>query len=104
MWLPIKPVSRSTRRAAPSRATTARAWVSKRALVLIAALLVTWPANLLAQPADVERQLRVFAPQTTYVVPIVEHDGTLYVGLFEVLEPLGRVESHFDQPKWKLKF
>ena len=72
--------------------------------MLIAALLVTWLANLLAQPTESERQLRIFASQTTYVVPIVEHNGTSYVGLFEVLEPLGRVESHSDKQKWKLKF
>ena len=72
--------------------------------MLIAALLVTWLANLLAQPTESERQLRIFASQTTYVVPIVEHNGTPYVGLFEVLEPLGRVESHSDKQKWKLKF
>jgi N-acetylmuramoyl-L-alanine amidase len=75
-----------------------------RALVLIAALLVTWLANSLAPPAESERQLRVFVPQTTYVVPIVEHNGTPYVGLFEVLEPLGRVESRSEKQKWKLKF
>jgi N-acetylmuramoyl-L-alanine amidase len=82
----------------------ARAGNRKRALVLIAALLVTWLPRLLAQPADAERQLRVFAQRTTYVVPIVEHNGTPYVGLFEVLEPLGRVESRSDRQKWKLKF
>ena len=48
--------------------------------------------------------MRVFAPQTNYVVPIVEHNGTPYVGLFELLEPLGRVESRFEKQKWKLKF
>ncbi len=98
MWLPIRPVSRKVSDEVAGRSKTR--W---RALVLIAALLVTWPVNLLAQ-ADAERQLRVFAPQTTYVVPIVEHNGTPYVGLFEVLEPLGRVESHADKQKWKLKF
>ena len=60
--------------------------------------------QLPAQPAEAESQLRVFAPQTTYVVPLVEHNGVPYVGLFEVLEPLGRVESRVDQQKWKLKF
>jgi N-acetylmuramoyl-L-alanine amidase len=80
----------------------------KRALGLIlavmAVLLVAWPANLVAQSTDSDRQLRVYAPQITYAVPIVEHNETPYVGLFELLEPLGHVESHFDQQKWKLKF
>ena len=74
-----------------------------RALVLAAALVVLL-TGLRAQQADGERQLRVFAPQTTYVVPLVEHNGVPYVGLFEVLEPLGRVESRADQQKWRLKF
>ncbi len=74
-----------------------------RALVLVAALVVLL-TSLRAQQADGERQLRVFAPQTNYVVPLVEHNGVPYVGLFEVLEPLGRVESRADQQKWRLKF
>jgi N-acetylmuramoyl-L-alanine amidase len=75
-----------------------------RALVLVVVLFAAWLVKLPAQSADTEKQLRVFAPQTTYVVPIVEHNGVQYVGLFEVLEPLGRVESHADQRKWRLKF
>ncbi len=80
----------------PGGGATPGTW--KRTMLLTAALLVLCVVNLLAQP-EAERQLRVFAPQTTYVVPIVEHDGTPYAGLFEVLEPLGRVESHSDQTK-----
>ena len=76
----------------------------RRALVLTVALLATSIVKLPAQPAEAQSQLRVFAPQTTYVVPVVEHNGVPYVGLFEVLEPLGRVESHVEQQRWKLKF
>jgi N-acetylmuramoyl-L-alanine amidase len=117
MWLPIRSVSRKTSDvaaghsgvpraglSAPTRTTTTRSGTLWRVLVLIAALLAMCPANLLSQSTEPERQLRVFAPQTNYVVPIVEHNGAPYVGLFELLEPLGRVESHFDQQKWKLKF
>ena len=75
-----------------------------RALVLTLALLAASIVKLPAQSAEAENQLRVFASQTTYVVPLVEHNGVPYVGLFEVLEPLGRVESHVDRQRWKLKF
>jgi len=83
---------------------TIKAKFCRRALVLAVALLAVWMAKLPAQLADAEGQLRVFAPQTTYVVPTVQHNGVQYVGLLEVLEPLGRVESHADQQKWTLRF
>ena len=97
-----------TRRAhgllAPIVILIANSRLRRRALVLTLALLATSVVKLPAQPSEAENQLRVFAPQTTYVVPLVEHNGVPYVGLFEVLEPLGRVESHVDQQRWKLKF
>lgn len=72
------------------------------ALALLVLLLLI-PAVLGAQSGS-ERELRVFAPQTTYVVPVFEHNGTPYVGLFEILEPLGRVESRIEKQRWKLTF
>ena len=56
---------------------------------MLTSALLDSVVKLPAQPTEAESQLRVFAPQTTYVVPLVEHNGVPYVGLFEVLEPLG---------------
>ncbi len=74
-----------------------------RRVILILGLLLLASCLLWAQSGS-DRELRVFAPQTTYVVPVFEHNGASYVGLFEILEPLGRVESRIDNGKWKLTF
>lgn len=51
-----------------------------------------------------QRNLSVYAPRTYYQVSIVSHDGKDYVGLIDLLEPIGGVESRADGKKWKLRF
>jgi N-acetylmuramoyl-L-alanine amidase len=69
-------------------------------LVLLASGLI----RVVEAQSGSERELHVFSSVTTYVVPVIEHNGTAYVGLFELLEPLGRVESRIDKDRWKLTF
>ena len=79
---------------------------AKTAIRLVSATLLTLLlafSGVLAQSPS-EKQLRVFAPRMTYTVPLVDHNGMLYVGLLELLEPLGRVESHVDKQTWNMKF
>ena len=54
-----------------------------------------------AQPPD---QLTVYSPQTTYSVAMLDIQGHPYVGLIELLEPLGSVEGRVDGKKYKLRF
>lgn len=42
------------------------------------------------------RRLSVYAPQTNYQVDLLTRDGVDYVGLTDVLEPLGRVETRVE--------
>jgi len=49
-------------------------------------------------------QLSVYSPQTFYTVPLLNLNGQPYVGLAELLEPLGSVEVKPDGKKYKLKF
>ncbi len=49
-------------------------------------------------------QLSVYSPQTFYSVPLLNLNGQLYVGLVELLEPLGNVDARADGKKYKLKF
>jgi N-acetylmuramoyl-L-alanine amidase len=49
-------------------------------------------------------QLAVFSAQSSYSVPIINANGQQYVGLVELLEPLGNVEARPDGKKYKLKF
>jgi len=60
---------------------------------------------LLAAAAPVEeKQLAVFAPLTSYTLPVVERAGHEYVGLLELLEPLGRVSSELAGKRWRIRY
>jgi N-acetylmuramoyl-L-alanine amidase len=50
------------------------------------------------------RRVAVYAPQTNYQMDILVRDGVDYVGITDLLEPLGRLESHVDGKKLKLTF
>ncbi|MFZ3266239.1 MAG: N-acetylmuramoyl-L-alanine amidase [Terriglobales bacterium] len=56
-----------------------------------------------ASSAD-EKQLSVYASVATYTLPVRERSGHDYVGLLELLEPLGRVSSQSDGARWRLRF
>jgi N-acetylmuramoyl-L-alanine amidase len=56
-----------------------------------------------ATPAE-EKRISVYSPQTSYSLPVLEREGRDYVGLLEVLEPLGNVGAIPDGKKWKLRF
>jgi N-acetylmuramoyl-L-alanine amidase len=73
---------------------------TRRLLAFLAALLVLLLTTVLSE----EKRITVYAPQTNYSLPVVSREGREYVGLLEVLEPLGRVEAHQDGNKWKLRF
>ena len=64
-----------------------------------ALLLLTLPAL----PAG-EKQIAVYAASGTYSLPITDHDGAEYVGLLELLDPLGQVSAKTDGLHWKLRF
>jgi N-acetylmuramoyl-L-alanine amidase len=49
--------------------------------------------------AQEPRWMNVYAPQANYRVDIVEHEGSDYVGLTDLMEPLGRLETHIDGGK-----
>jgi N-acetylmuramoyl-L-alanine amidase len=69
--------------------------------VRVTALLLSLLAAVcVAQP----RQLSVYAPQTSYQVGILVRSGVDYVGLTDLLEPLGRLESNVRGNKVTLTF
>jgi len=50
------------------------------------------------------RRISVYAPQTSYQIDILVHEGVDYVGITDLLEPLGRLESRVDGKKLTLIF
>ena len=58
---------------------------------------------VLAQPRE-GVPLSVYSRQAYYTVPLMQLNGQSYVGLVELLEPLGTVDARVDGKKLKLKF
>jgi N-acetylmuramoyl-L-alanine amidase len=50
-----------------------------------------------------EKRITIYAATMSYSLPIVDRDGREYVGLFEILEPLGTVTSRTDGQHWKVR-
>lgn len=60
-------------------------------------------ASVPAGSAD-EKHLSIYSASTSYSLPVTDHDGREYVGLLELLEPLGNVNARTDGLRWKLRF
>jgi N-acetylmuramoyl-L-alanine amidase len=61
---------------------------------------------LAARPAGSadEKHLAIYAASATYSLPVTDHDGREYIGLLELLEPLGNVSAKTEGLRWKLRF
>lgn len=78
-----------------------RLWLGASLCAAIMLILVARWTTVQAQPSD---QLTVYSPQTTYSAAMLDIQGHPYVGLIELLEPLGSVEGRVDGKKYKLRF
>ena len=70
----------------------------------LAFLLLATVTLLLAATSADEKQLSVYASVATYTLPVRERSGHDYVGLLELLEPLGRVSSQSAGARWRIRF
>jgi len=59
---------------------------------------------LLLSGAAPEKHLSVYSVAANYSLPLVQRDGREYVGLIEVLEPLGTVSGKADGLRWRLRY
>ena len=73
-------------------------------VVLLALVLVAVVTLLSAATAGDEKQLAVYSAVATYTLPVVERSGRDYVGLLELLEPMGRVSSLPAGARWRIRF
>lgn len=51
-----------------------------------------------------DKHVSVYSPVAVYSLPVLDRAGHEYVGLLELLEPLGRVTSAYEGQRWKLRF
>ncbi len=54
-------------------------------------------------PAD-EKRLSIYSSVAAYKLPVTDRVGREYVGLLEVLEPLGRISARVEGRHWKMRF
>jgi N-acetylmuramoyl-L-alanine amidase len=66
------------------------------ALILLATLLLSSAAS--------EKRLAIYSTAANYSLPLVQREGRDYVGLLEVLEPLGKVSAKSDGQRWRLRY
>ncbi len=80
--------------------TTTQSWFTKLTLVVLLAVLTlvsaTWSAD--------DKQVSVYSPVASYSLPVLERSGHQYVGLLELLEPLGRVSSEAKGAALRLRY
>src|ERR1700680_440562 len=60
--------------------------------------------SIILSGAPPEKHLSVYSVAANYSLPIVQREGRQYVGLLEVLEPLGRVSARSDSRGWRLRY
>ena len=77
-----------------------RARIAKARRLLVLLLL----ASLLLSAAGPEKHLSVYSVAANYSLPITQREGRDYVGLLELLEPLGRVSAKSDGQRWRFRY
>jgi N-acetylmuramoyl-L-alanine amidase len=70
----------------------------------IAAILLVGATLLSAAPSADEKHISVYSPVAIYTLPIQDRGGREYIGLLELLEPLGRVSSTSQGRQWSLRY
>jgi N-acetylmuramoyl-L-alanine amidase len=71
-------------------------WIAAALLLVLAALLLSAAAP--------EKRLSVYSTAANYSLPVVQRNGRDYIGLLEVLDPLGTVTAKADGPRWRLRY
>lgn len=66
--------------------------------------LLVFISGLLLSGTTPEKHLAVYSVAANYSLPLVQREGRDYVGLIELLEPLGRVSAKAEGSKWRLRY
>jgi len=61
-------------------------------------------AAMMVFAAAPEKHLSVYSAVANYSLPVVQRQGHDYVGLLELLEPLGTVSAKSDGSRWRLHY
>jgi N-acetylmuramoyl-L-alanine amidase len=70
-------------------------------LLALVTLRFAAPSALLS--AD-DKHISIYSPVAIYTLPVLDRAGREYVGLLELLEPLGRVSTQSEGRRWRLRY
>ncbi|MGA2979240.1 MAG: N-acetylmuramoyl-L-alanine amidase [Terriglobales bacterium] len=79
-------------------------WELRTRVLAILLATVTLLSAAPSAPVTDEAHISVYSPVAVYTLPVLERGGREYVGLLELLEPLGRVSSQTDGRRWRLRY
>jgi len=79
-------------------------WTSRSRAIIVTICAVIAIGSLLLHGAAPEKHLSVYSVAANYSLPVVQRDGRDYVGLLEVLEPLGKVSAKSEGSRWRLRY
>ena len=68
-----------------------------------AVLLLVFFALVLSSAAP-EKRLSIYSVAANYSLPLVQRDGRDYVGVLELLEPLGKVSARHEGLRWLIRY
>ena len=71
-------------------------------LILLGAAIVS--TLLLSGSSADQKRISIYSTAANYSLPVTERDGRDYVGLVEILDPLGPVSAKTDGQHWKLRY
>ncbi len=78
----------------------ARAYRRRRSLLVWFSIIF----SALTLSGAPEKHLSVYSVAANYSLPVAQRDSRDYVGLLEVLEPLGKVSARTDGSRWHLRY
>ncbi len=82
----------------------ARPLLSSSSAIAGLGLLILLSSLALRGAPENEKQLSVYSTAANYSVNVQTQNGVDYVGVLEVLEPLGTVSTKADSKRWRLRY
>jgi N-acetylmuramoyl-L-alanine amidase len=70
----------------------------------ISAFLLMLASTVFLSGAPAEKHLSVYSVAANYSLPLAQRAGQDYVGLLELLEPLGSVNARTEGTRWRLRY
>ena len=76
----------------------------KKFSLILSPIALTLLSTILLTAAAPEKHLSVYSTAANYSLPLVQRDTRDYVGLLELLDPLGTVSAKTDGSRWRLRY